>query len=141
MNIKEIEKFIDKRSVSLVSSVDEAGFPNTKAMLRPRKRNGLREFYFSTNTSSMRVRQFLKNPNACIYFYRKGLINYTGVMLTGRIEVLTDEESRRMIWKKGDTRFYKDGVNDDDYCVLRFTSSSGRYYRNLKTEDFEVQAI
>ena len=138
MNLKEIEKFIDKCKVSLISSVDEAGFPNTKAMLRPRKRNGLREFYFSTNTSSMRVAQFLNNPNACIYFYRKGLINYTGVMLTGKVEVLTDEESRRMIWRKGDTRFYKEGVNDPDYCVLRFTSSSGRYYRNLKTENFEV---
>ncbi len=138
MNLKETEKFIDKCGVSLVSSVDEAGFPNTKAMLKPRKRNGLREFYFSTNTSSMRVKQFLNNPKACVYFYRKGLINYTGVMLTGRIEVLTDEESRRMIWKKGDTRFYKEGVNDPDYCVLRFTASSGRYYRNLKTENFEV---
>ncbi len=138
MNLKEIEKFIDKCKVSIISSVDEAGFPNTKAMLRPRKRNGLREFYFSTNTSSMRVKQFLNNPKACVYFYRKGLINYTGVMLTGRIEVLTDEESRRMIWKKGDTRFYREGVNDPDYCVLRFTSSSGRYYRNLKTENFEA---
>ena len=138
MNLKEIEKFIDKCKVSIISSVDEAGFPNTKAMLRPRKRNGLREFYFSTNTSSMRVGQFPKNPNACIYFYRKGLINYTGVMLTGKVEVLTDEKSKRMIWKKGDTRFYREGVNDPDYCVLRFTSSSGRYYRNLKTENFEV---
>ena len=138
MNLKEIEKFIDKCKVSIISSVDEAGFPNTKAMLRPRKRNGLREFYFSTNTSSMRVGQFQKNPNACIYFYRKGLINYTGVMLTGKVEVLADEKSKRMIWKKGDTRFYREGVNDPDYCVLRFTSSSGRYYRNLKTENFEV---
>ena len=138
MNLKEIEKFIDKCKVSIISSVDEAGFPNTKAMLRPRKRNGLREFYFSTNTSSMRVGQFLKNPNACIYFYRKGLINYTGVMLTGKVEVLTDEKCKRMIWRKGDTRFYREGVNDPDYCVLRFTSSSGRYYRNLKTENFEV---
>ena len=138
MNLKEIEKFIDKCKVSIISSVDEAGFPNTKAMLKPRKRNGLREFYFSTNTSSMRVKQFLNNPKACVYFYRKGLINYTGVMLTGKVEVLTDESSRRMIWKKGDTRFYREGVNDPDYCVLRFTSSSGRYYRNLKTENFEV---
>lgn len=25
-----------------------------------------------------------------------------------------------------------------DYCVLRFTAQSGRYYRDLKTESFEV---
>ena len=41
---------------------------NIKAMLKPGKRNGLKEFYFSTNTSSMRIKQFRNNPNASIYF-------------------------------------------------------------------------
>ncbi len=44
------------------------------------------------DTSSLRVKQFLNNPNASIYFYR----------------------------------------------VLRFIAQSGRYYRDLKTESFEV---
>lgn len=43
-----------------------------------------------------------------------------------------------MIWGKGDTMFYKKGVTDPDYCVLRFTAQSGRYYCDLKTESFEV---
>ena len=98
----------------------------------------LKEFYFSTNTSSMRVKQFLNNPNASIYFYHKGLIKYTGVMLVGKMEVLTDQESKNMIWRKGDTIFYKGGVTDPDYCVLKFTAQSGRYYCDLKTEDFEI---
>jgi general stress protein 26 len=64
-----------------------------KAMLKPRKRTGLREFYFSTNTSSMRVKQFRNNPKASIYFYHKGLFKYVGVMLVGTMEVLTDQAS------------------------------------------------
>jgi len=59
-------------------------------MLKPRKRNGLKEFYFSTNTSSMRVKHFQDNHNASIYFYHKGLVKYVGVMLKGKMEVLTD---------------------------------------------------
>lgn len=43
-----------------------------------------------------------------------------------------------MIWRKGDTMFYKKGATDPDYCVLRFTAQSGRYYCDLKTENFEV---
>ena len=138
MTQKELEKFIDRQNVSFICSVDENNYPNMKAMLKPRKRVGLKEFYFSTNTSSMRVKQFSNNPNASIYFYHKGLVKYTGVMLVGKMEVLTDQESKNMIWRKGDTIFYKGGVTDPDYCVLKFTAQSGRYYCDLKTEDFEI---
>ena len=138
MTQKELEKFIDRQNVSFICSVDENNYPNMKAMLKPRKRVGLKEFYFSTNTSSMRVKQFSNNPNASIYFYHKGLVKYAGVMLVGKMEVLTDQESKNMIWRKGDTIFYKGGVTDPDYCVLKFTAQSGRYYCDLKTEDFEI---
>ena len=139
MDISEIEKFIKKQKVAFISSVDEDGFPNVKAMLRPRKINGLKQFYFSTNTSSIRVKQYLNNPSASIYFYHKGVIKYTGVMLKGKMEVLTDQETKDMIWRKGDTIFYKGGVTDPDYCVLRFNAENVRYYCDLKTESFLIE--
>lgn len=139
MDISRIEGFIKKQKVAFICSVDEKGFPNVKAMLRPRKMDGLRQFYFSTNTSSLRVKQYRNNPNASIYFYRKGLIRYEGVMLKGSMEVLTDRETKEMIWRRGDTLFYKGGVADPDYCVLRFTAQSGRYYCDLRTEDFAIE--
>lgn len=48
-----IGNIIDKQGVSFVGSIDEAGFPNMKAMLPPRKHEGIKEFWFSTNTSSI----------------------------------------------------------------------------------------
>ncbi|MCI8347302.1 MAG: pyridoxamine 5'-phosphate oxidase family protein, partial [Bacilli bacterium] len=86
MDLKKIEKFIDKQKVSFICSIDDEPHPNVKAILNPRKRHGLKEFYFSTNTSSMRVNQYKSNPNASIYFYHKGLIKYVGVMLKGKME-------------------------------------------------------
>lgn len=139
MDLGKIEKFIEKSKVSFICSIDSENYPNVKAMLRPRMRNGLREFYFSTNTSSMRVKQYQNNQNASIYFYHKGLIHYTGVMLKGKMEVLKDQEMKNRIWKKGDIIFYKKGVTDPDYCVLKFTADSGRYYSDLKTENFSIQ--
>ena len=139
MELEKIEKFIGRQSVSFICSVDDESYPNVKAMLKPRKRVGLKTFWFSTNTSSVRVSQYQKNSKACIYVYRKGLFKYTGVMLIGEMEVLTDQESKNMIWKKGDTMFYKEGVTDPDYCVLKFTASRGRYYRDLKTESFDIE--
>ena len=131
-----IGNFIDKQGVSFISSVDEAGFPNTKAMLPPRKRDGIRVFYFTTNTSSMRVSQYRQNPNACIYFSDKRF--FRGVMLKGTMEVLEDAESKEMIWQDGDSLYYPLGVADPDYCVLKFTANTGRYYSNFNSEDFEV---
>lgn len=139
MDNNQIAAFIRKQKVAFICSVDEEGFPNVKAMLKPRKIDGLRAFYFSTNTSSMRVKQYMRNPNASIYFYHKGLIRYTGVMLKGKMEVLTAPETKEMIWRKGDTMYYPGGVTDPDYCVLRFTAESGRYYCDLKTESFTLE--
>lgn len=139
MDLTKIERFIDKQKVSFICSIDDEKYPNVKAMLKPRKRNGLKEFYFSTNASSMRVLQYQNNPNASIYFYHKGLIKYVGVMLKGKMEVLTDQETKNMIWRKGDTIFYKKGVTDSDYCVLKFTAISGRYYCDLKTDVFDIE--
>ncbi len=46
---------------------------------------------------------------------------------------------KNAIWQKGDTMFYKKGVTDPDYCVLKFTATSGRYYCDLKTESFNIK--
>lgn len=133
-----IEKLIDNQKVAFIGSIDTEGFPNIKAMLKPRKREGLRTFYFSTNTSSMRVAQFRENAKACLYFYSKFLF-YKGVMLTGTMEVLTDAKYKEMIWRKGDTEYYKEGVTDPDYCVLKFTAINGRFYRNFNSENFPIE--
>ncbi len=131
-----VGNLIDKQSLSFISSVDSDGFPNTKAMLPPRRREGIKTLYFTTNTSSLRVRQYRDNPKACLYFCDKRF--FRGVMLRGTMEVLEDPESKEMIWQDGDTRYYPGGVTDPDYCVLRFTAERGRYYATFRSEDFDV---
>lgn len=133
---KTIGNLIEKQGVAFVASISEDGFPNMKAMLPPRKRVGIREFYFTTNTSSMRVAQYRKNPNASIYFCDRRF--FRGVMLVGRMEVLEDAASKEMIWREGDTMYYPGGVTDPDYCVLRFTALGGRFYSNFHSENFEI---
>jgi general stress protein 26 len=134
---KTIGNLIDRASVSIISSVDEDGFPNSKAMLPPRKREGIKQLFFTTNTSSMRVGHYLNNPKACVYFFDKRF--FRGVMLRGIMEVLQDGVSKEMIWKNGDEMYYSQGVTDPDYCVLRFTAQDGRYYSNFKSENFAVE--
>ena len=134
---KTVGNLIDKARVSIIGSVDEEGFPNSKAMLSPRKREGIKHLFFTTNTSSMRVGQYLNNPKACVYFFDQRF--FRGVMLKGVMEVLHDRASKEMIWRDGDEMYYPQGVTDPDYCVLRFTAQTGRYYSNFKSENFEVE--
>ena len=131
-----IGNLIDKQSVSFIGSIDADGFPNMKAMLPPRKREGIKTFWFSTNTSSERVAQYKENTNSCIYFVDKRF--FRGVMLVGRMEVMENAATKEMIWRDGDTQYYTEGVTDPDYCVLKFTAHKGRYYSNFKSETFEV---
>jgi len=60
-------------------------------------------------------------------------------MLKGTMEVLTDPRTKEMIWHEGDTEYYPGGVADPDYCVLKFTATSGRYYRDYASEGFRIE--
>ena len=63
---KTIGNIVDKQTVSFLGSVDEEGFPNIKAMLQPRKREGIRTFYFTTKFMPL-LRRFLQlNPKLVI---------------------------------------------------------------------------
>lgn len=131
-----IGNLIDKQTVAFIGSIDDDGFPNMKAMLPPRKREGIKVFYFTTNTSSMRVAQYKENPKACLYFCDKRF--FRGIMLKATVEVLEDSESKELIWQEGDTMYYPKGVTDPDYCVLRVTTQSGRFYSNFSSESFDI---
>ena len=101
-----------------LSEQEFEGFPNIKAMFVPRKIEG-----------------------NCIYFFSKGRFKNEGIMLTGTMEVLQDDKTKQEIWRTGDTMYYKQGVTDPDYCVLKFTAIRGRYYCDLKTESFNIEDL
>ena len=113
---KTVGNMIDKLKTAFIGSIDREGFPNT---------------------SSMRVAQYRENNHACIYFCDTRF--FRGAMLRGTMEVLTDSASKEMIWQEGDTMYYPEGVTDPDYCVLKFTATSGRFYSNFKSESFIVE--
>ena len=132
-----IAQMADTLPIAYISSVDDEGFPCTKAMLAPRVREGIKVFYFTTNTFSLRVAHYKANPKASIYFCdAKG---FKGMMLRGTMEVLTDAKSKEMIWREGDTEYYPGGVTDPNYCVLKFTATDGRFYSDYYPRSFVLE--
>ena len=127
-----IAQMIDRQEVCFLSFINTEGFPTTRTMLNPRKRQGIKEFYLATNTNSQKVQSLLKNPRAGLYFYDRPL--YRGVAFTGTIEVLTDQAIKDEIWRDMDTIFYENNT-DPDYCVLKFTAQAARYYQDYNSTD------
>ena len=132
-----IATMADTLPITFISSIDENGFPCTKAMLSPRVREGIKVFYFTTNTFSLRVAHYKKNPKACIYFCDNK--NFQAVMLRGTMQVLTDPTTKEMIWRDGDTEYYPGGVTDPNYCVLKFTATDGRFYSDYYPRSFFIE--
>lgn len=135
--LSAVEHLVEAQTVAFIASVDEQGFPCMKAMLAPRVREGLKTFYLTSNTGSMRVRHYRHDPRAGLYFCDAE--GFRGVMLQGEMEPLTDAASRRLIWREGDTEYYPLGVDDPDYCVLRFRATKGRYYSDFSSQSFEIE--
>ena len=136
--VKElIGKMADTLPVAFISSVDVEGYPFTKAMLSPRVREGIKTFYFTTNTFSLRVAHYKSNPKASIYFCDAE--GFKGMMLRGTMEVLTDTASKEMIWRDGDEEYYPGGVTDPNFCVLKFTAIDGRFYSDYFPRSFVIE--
>ncbi len=127
---------IKNSKIAMLGTIDHQGYPNIKAMLNL-DTEGMTAMWFSTNTSSQRVAALLKDSKACVYYVDQE--NFMGLMLVGEIEVLQDEESRKRLWFEGAERYYQQGVNDPDYCVLRFKAERGNFYHRLENIDFVVE--
>lgn len=132
MTKREIFDFISKQRTSIISSVGEDGYPATRALIQPVFIDG-NEIYFVTYTSSRKVRQYRNDPKACVYFYSKGQ-SFQGVEIKGDMQVLTDQPTKSQFWKPFFSRFYKKGVTDPDYCILKFTGFEAQWFSNFKTE-------
>jgi general stress protein 26 len=132
---KESLALLERSTIGLVGSVDANTYPNIKAMLNM-EHEGLKKIWFSTNTSSKRVAQFIQNPKACVYYVDQE--QFKGLMLVGTMEVLQDPDTRQRLWRTGFEKYYPLGVGDPDYSVLRFTSQWGNYYHALENLSFEV---
>jgi general stress protein 26 len=126
---------VNNARIAMLGTNGDDGYPNIKAMIKA-DNEGLKRIWFSTNTSSKRVAQLLRDPKACVYFV--DFEQWKGLMLVGTVEVLQDAESKERLWTEGDEKYYPLGVTDPDYSVLRFTAEWGNYYHALSNLTFQV---
>lgn len=134
-HMAELLALVERTGSVVVCSQGRDGHPDAKAMFNL-EHEGLKTFYFSTNVSSRRTIVFSENPKACIYIFDPA--TFQGIMLAGNMAVCTDRTLRERLWHEGNEIYYPSGIDDPDYCVLRFESDYGNYYHGLRNFDFAV---
>lgn len=130
---KELIELVEQQELCFLGSITDEGYPMIRAMLRPIKidQNYL---YLHTNTTSNKVRQFLDNPKACLYFYDAA--TFTGITLIGEMQVLAQESEKIAFWKEDYQIYYEKGGGLSDFTVLKFTFAHGEFYQNFQVTPF-----
>ena len=60
-------------------------------------------------------------------------------MLKGNMEIVSDMEIKKKYWQNMFKDAYPEkSYTDPDFCVLKFSAISGRFYSNFKLDDFVV---
>jgi len=135
---EKAERLHKNVSTFMLSCVGSDGYPLTKAVVPGKYRESLSELYFCTNTSSTFAAEISKNPKANVYFYSRK-IAWQGCLLKGEMEIVTDMSIKEKYWQNRFKNAYPEkSFTDPDFCVLKFTSASGRFYSNFTLADFEI---
>jgi len=139
MTAKEkAEKLHKKVGTFILSCIGSDGYPLTKAVVPGKHRESLSEIYFCTNTSSKFADEISKNSKSNVYFYSKKIFWYKGCLLKGDMEIVSDMSTKEKYWQNAFKNAYpQKSFTDPDFCVLKFTPTSGRFYSDFKLEDFE----
>jgi len=129
---EEILAFV-KRSKSVILSVTDAkGAPMQKAL----SLLGNYEFvlYFTTTRTSAFCAQFSANKPVSAYLLYDDPDNLhpgqcNGLSLSGHVEAVTDRPTKERFWQDRFSRNYPNGVDDENYNLLRFVPKGGKYFR------------
>ena len=123
MNIEEkAAQIVAAAEVVTVASIDENGYPRPVAMVKLKDKNG--GIYFSTGTSTAKTAHFKANSKAGISIVE----GENSVVYTGEMEIVTDQRVKESLWDDWMLPHIPGGVNDPQYCVLKFTPKSSTYW-------------
>lgn len=141
MTVKEQAKKLYKSvNTIILSCVGEDGYPMIKAVVPGRFRESLDELYFCTNTSSRFAQAIAVSGSgkSGVYFYSRKLV-WKGCLLVGNMEIVTDTALKERYWQsKFKNAYAEKAYTDPEFCLLKFTPTSGRFYSWYKSKDFIV---
>jgi general stress protein 26 len=125
---KDAAEIIRACNIALLSTINLDNFPETRGVLNILNRevdDGL-ELYFASDINSPKVEQLKKNSCASLYYYDGN--NMKNMTLFGKLKAITDKALKVKLWRDSFAGYYKNGKDDESYCILKFTPTGYKYY-------------
>ena len=113
----------------VMSLIDDEGFPSA-SMITASKADGFNWISFCTGINSNKANRVKRDSRACVYFF--DVKSFTGISLTGHINIITDSEMKKQMWYDtlGD---HFSGPDDENYCVLMFKPRKYNIFIDFQT--------
>jgi general stress protein 26 len=140
---------LENAKAAFLTTIDAEGFPQTRGMFNLRNKeqwpNLISMFdehrndfmvIFTTNTSSSKITDIQKNRKVSVYYSIPE--EWRGLMLSGTMELIDDDEFKKSIWQDGWEKYYPKGYDDPDHTVLRLYPTIGRGWNQSHTYLFEI---
>jgi general stress protein 26 len=143
--IKQGIGLIRKAAVAYLTTIDSRGFPSTRALFNlknSRQFPKLVDFmaryddltlFFTTNTSSAKIKHILNNPKVAVYYCDTDAFH--GFMCQGEIEIVNDKAIKHAIWHDEWKLYYPDGRDSEDYSILKLEPVYIKRYFDLQQSE------
>jgi len=147
MDVEEAKKLslelMERSKAIYLTTINSEGYPITRAMFNLRNSEQFPEFstlfnelanpfeiYISTNTASSKTSHIKENPKISVYYCEPE--DFKGVMFGGEVEIIDNMDIKRKIWLDWWTKYYREGLEDPDYTLLRLKPKIAHVYYKLQ---------
>ncbi|MDE6562229.1 MAG: pyridoxamine 5'-phosphate oxidase family protein [Muribaculaceae bacterium] len=113
--LKKAEEVLARCEDITIASVNADGYPRP-VPVSIMKTIGFNEVWISTGADSVKTIEFLANPKAGLCYSSKG----DSVAMRGTVEIVTNDELRKEMWKDWMIYHFTEGPTDTNYVLLRF---------------------
>ncbi len=146
--IKQGKELIEKADAVFLTTIDLNGYPSTRGMLNLRNKKQFpeligffekvkdTELYFTTNTSSNKIKEILFDQNVSAYFCDAN--SWHGMMYQGKIEIVKDKNIKHLIWQENWDMYYPGGKDSEDYAILKLEAKLIKSYYQFKQNSIKL---
>ncbi|MDD4773346.1 MAG: pyridoxamine 5'-phosphate oxidase family protein [Eubacteriales bacterium] len=113
----------------VMALTDESGYPSA-SMITASRADGVKWITFCTGINANKPNRIRKDPRACIYLFENK--SFSGISLTGKIEIITDTSTKRQMWYDELANHFN-GPEDDNLCVLMFRTERYNLFIDCQT--------
>lgn len=116
--IEKAKEILERCEIVIITSINPEGYPRPVPMSKV-KSEGAAAVWLATGADSVKTKDFAANPKAGLCYQENG----NSVALTGEVEIITDETTKKEMWQDWFIAHFPKGPADPNYVLLKFQGS------------------